>query len=136
MIVGVGIDVVEIARLEQALDRTQDLAGRLFTEAERGMPMRSLAARFAAKEALAKALGAPSGLSWTDAEVVVGTDGRPELKVSGTVADAAARRGVRRWHVSLSHDGGLATAVVIAEGGQGAEDIDGEDARVSGLGWV
>jgi holo-[acyl-carrier protein] synthase len=136
MIVGVGIDVVEIARLEQALDRTQDLAGRLFTEAERGMPMRSLAARFAAKEALAKALGAPSGLSWTDAEVVAGTDGRPELKVSGTVADAAARRGVRRWHVSLSHDGGLATAVVIAEGGQGAEGIDGEDARVSGLGWV
>jgi holo-[acyl-carrier protein] synthase len=136
MIVGVGIDVVEIARLEQALDRTQDLAGRLFTEEERALPMPSLAARFAAKEALAKALGAPSGLSWTDAEVVVGTDGRPELKVSGTVADAAARRGVRRWHVSLSHDGGLATAVVIAEGGQGAEDIDGEDARVSGLGWV
>jgi holo-[acyl-carrier protein] synthase len=136
MIVGVGIDVVEIARLEQALDRTQDLADRLFTAAERALPMPSLAARFAAKEALAKALGAPPGLSWTDAEVVVGTDGRPELKVSGTVADAAARRGVRRWHVSLSHDGGLATAVVIAEGAEGAEGTDGEGTRVSGLGWV
>ena len=136
MIVGVGIDVVDIARLEQALDRTQDLADRLFTEEERALPMPSLAARFAAKEALAKALGAPPGLSWTDAEVVVGTDGRPELKVSGTVADAAARRGVRRWHVSLSHDGGLATAVVIAEGGQRTEEIDGEGARASGLGWV
>ena len=133
MIVGVGIDVVEIARFKQALDRTQGLADRLFSEGERGLPMRSLAARFAAKEALAKALGAPRGLSWTDAEVVTGPDGRPELKVSGTVADAAARRGVRRWHVSLSHDGGLATAVVIAEGGEGAEGTHGE---VSGLGWV
>jgi len=133
MIVGVGIDVVEIARLERALDRTQGLAGRLFCEAERALPMRSLAARFAAKEALAKALGAPRGLLWTDAEVVAGPDGRPELKVSGTVADAAARRGVKRWHMSLSHDGGLASAVVIAEGGEGAERADGEG---SGLGWV
>jgi holo-[acyl-carrier protein] synthase len=130
MIVGIGIDVVEIARLEQALHRTQDLVGRLFTKEERGLPMWSLAARFAAKEALAKALGAPRGLSWTDAEVVTGPDGRPELKVSGTVADAAARLGVRRWHVSLSHDEGLATAVVIAEGGEGTVG------EVSGLGWV
>ena len=133
MIVGVGIDVVEVARFKQALDRTQGLADRLFCEAERDLPMRSLAARFAAKEALAKALGAPSGLSWTDAEVVTGPDGRPELKVSGTVADAAVRRGVRRWHVSLSHDGALATAVVIAEGGENPEGTDGE---TSGLGWV
>ena len=133
MIVGIGIDVVEIARFRQALDRTQGLADRLFCERERGLPMRSLAARFAAKEALAKALGAPRGLSWTDAEVVTGPDGRPELEVSGTVAEAGARRGVRRWHVSLSHDGDLATAVVIAEGGEDAEGTHGE---TSGLGWV
>ena len=133
MIVGVGIDVVEIARFKQALDRTQGLADRLFCEEERGLPIRSLAARFAAKEALAKALGAPRGLSWTDAEVVTGPDGRPELKVSGTVADAAARRGVSRWHLSLSHDGDLATAVVIAEAGEDAEGTHGE---TSGLGWV
>ena len=133
MIIGVGIDVVEIARLERALDRTQGLADRLFCEKERGLPVHSLAARFAAKEALAKALGAPRGLSWTDAEVVTGPDGRPELKVSGTVADAAARRGVSRWHLSLSHDGDLATAVVIAEGGEDAEGTHGE---TSGLGWV
>ncbi len=124
MIVGVGIDVVEITRLATALNRTQGLANRLFTEGERAMPVRSLAARFAAKEALAKALGAPRGLLWTDAEIVTGPLGRPELKVYGTVADAAARLGVRRWHVSLSHDGGIATAVVIAEG------------EASGLGWV
>jgi holo-[acyl-carrier protein] synthase len=139
MIIGVGIDVVEIARLERALSRTQGLGGRLFSETERGLPIWSLAARFAAKEALAKALGAPPGLLWTDAEVVAGSDGRPELKVYGTVADAAARRGVRHWHVSLSHDGGFATAVVIAEGGAGTEGgagAEGTDGEASGLGWV
>ena len=70
MIIGVGIDVVEIARFEQALTRTENLAARLFTDGERTLPPHSLAARFAAKEALAKALGAPRGLLWTDAEVV------------------------------------------------------------------
>jgi holo-[acyl-carrier protein] synthase len=129
MIVGIGVDVVEIARLTQALSRTQGLADRLFTEGEQDAPVRSLAARFAAKEALAKALGAPRGLLWTDAEIVTGPLGRPELKVYGTVADAAARLGVQRWHVSLSHDGGIATAVVLAEGGTAA-------VSTSGLGWV
>ena len=85
MIAGVGIDVVEIARFTQALARTPSLAGRLFTEGESGLPAHSLAARFAAKEALAKALGAPRGLLWTDAEVVTSPDGRPHLKVTGTV---------------------------------------------------
>ncbi|MBO2452233.1 holo-ACP synthase [Actinomadura barringtoniae] len=118
MIVGVGIDVVDIARFERALERTPGLRDRLFTEVERGMLPRSLAARFAAKEALAKALGAPRGLLWTDAEVQRGERGRPVLKVTGTVAAAAEERGVDRWHVSLSHDGGIATAVVIAESGE------------------
>ena len=129
MIVGVGFDVVEIGRFARALNRTQGLANRLFTEGERGLAVKSLAARFAAKEALAKALGAPRGLLWTDAEVVTDPAGRPELKVYGTVAAAAARLGVRHWHVSLSHDGGIATAVVIAEAG----DLNGEP---TGLGWV
>lgn len=116
MIVGVGIDIVDVARFEQALNRTRALAARLFTEPERALPARSLAARFAAKEALAKALGAPRGLLWTDAEIVTdAATGKPELKVYGSVAAAAARAGVGRWHVSLSHDGGMAAAVVIAE---------------------
>jgi len=126
VIVGVGIDVVDLARFEAALARTESLARRLFTEGERGLPVRSLAARFATKEALAKALGAPRGLHWTDAEVVVGAGGRPHLEVRGTVAVAAARLGVTHWHISLSHDAGIASAVVIAEGTPGA----------SGLGWV
>lgn len=129
MIVGVGIDVVDLARFEQSLTRAPNLASRLFTEGERGLPLRSLAARFAAKEALAKALGAPRGLLWTDAEIVSGPDGRPHLQVSGTVAAAAASLGVTGWHISLSHDGGIASAVVIAEG-------SAEGGKPAGLGWV
>lgn len=115
MIVGVGIDVVDIARFERSLERTPGLRTRLFTEVERGLPTRSLAARFAVKEALAKALGAPRGLLWTDAEVRKAEDGRPVLHVRGTVAAAAGQLGVSHWHLSISHDGGIATAIVIAE---------------------
>ena len=114
-IVGVGIDVVQIARLEQALLRTPTLAGRLFTEGERGLPLASLAARFAAKEAVAKALGAPGGLRWRDAEVLLGPRGRPLLAVHGAVAVEAEAQGISHWHLSLSHDGGIATAIVVAE---------------------
>jgi holo-[acyl-carrier protein] synthase len=117
VIVGVGIDVADLGRFETALRRTPGLRDRLFTEAEKGLSVRSLAARFAAKEALAKALGAPGGLLWTDAEIRKAADGRPTLHVSGTVAEAARRLGVTGWHVSLSHDGGIATAIVIAEAG-------------------
>jgi holo-[acyl-carrier protein] synthase len=115
VIVGVGIDVVDVARFTRSLERTPALATRLFTERERDLRPRSLAVRFAAKEALAKALGAPRGLRWTDAEVHTAPDGRPGLRVDGTVAAAAGRLGVTAWHVSLSHDGGVAVAVVIAE---------------------
>ena len=69
MIVGVGIDVVDIARFAVTFERTPAISPRLFTEQELSRPLASLAARFAAKEALAKALGAPAGLHWTDAEV-------------------------------------------------------------------
>ncbi|GAB2815058.1 holo-ACP synthase [Actinocorallia aurea] len=117
MIVGVGIDVVDVARFGAALERTPKLAERLFTEAERGLPVRSLAARFAAKEALAKALGAPGGLLWTDAEIRRDASGRPSLHVEGTISAVADPLGITAWHVSLSHDGGIATAMVIAEAG-------------------
>ena len=115
MIVGVGIDVVDIGRFTAALGRTQGLSYRLFTHRERRLSPHSLAARFAAKEALAKALGAPRGLLWTDAEVVTDPSGRPSLEVTGTVLAAAQAAGVTRWHLSLSHDAGIASAVVIAE---------------------
>ena len=122
MIVGVGIDVVPVERFAASLARTPAMGTRLFTSTERVTPSgaprsaESLAARFAAKEALAKALGAPGGMAWTDAEVVVDAAGRPSLVVTGTVAARATELGVTGWHVSLSHDGGIASAVVVAEG--------------------
>jgi holo-[acyl-carrier protein] synthase len=142
MIVGVGVDIVDIARFSRALNRTKGLAARLFTEGEQGLPVKSLAVRFAAKEALAKAIGGPSGMLWTDAEIVTGALGRPEVKVYGTVAAAAARLAVRHWHVSLSHDAGVAVAVVVAEGepasAQAAQAAPGAQAAhgAHGLGWV
>ena len=116
MIVGVGIDVVDVARFGATLERTPALLERLFTPAERAMALNSQAARFAAKEALAKALGAPAGMLWQDAEVHRGTDGRPHFEVRGTVRAAVVALGVTTIHVSLSHDAGIASAVVIAEG--------------------
>lgn len=122
MIIGVGIDVVPVARFETASVRTTRLVERLFTRAERftahGLERtaESLAARFAAKEAVAKAMGSPGGMLWHDAQVLVDDTGRPRLIVEGTVAAKAAELGIRSWHVSLSHDGGIASAVVIAEG--------------------
>jgi len=115
VIVGIGVDLVGVARLEQALRRTPALAARLFTEGERAAPPDSLAACFAAKEAVAKALGAPPGLRWADVEVGHDPAGRPVLSVRGTVADAAQRLGVRRWHLSLTHDEGVSVAFVVAE---------------------
>lgn len=116
MIIGVGIDVVDVARFGATLERTPGLRDRLFTDAERGLPVASLAARFAAKEALAKALGAPVGLRWHDAEVHRGADGRPHVGMQGTVAARAQELGASRTHISLSHDAGIASAVVILEG--------------------
>jgi len=115
MIVGVGVDVVDIARF-QALERTPGLMERVFTENERSLPTASLAARFAAKEAVGKALGNPGDLSWQDAEVRSEPNGRPYLVVSGGVAARAEELGVARWHLSLSHDAGIASAMVVAEG--------------------
>ena len=115
MIVGVGIDVVDVERFTRLLERTPRLRERLFTPAERHLPPASLAARFAATEAVAKALGAPVGLNWLDATVHREDDGRPHLAVQGSVAARAAELGIDRFHLSLSHDAGIASAVVVAE---------------------
>ncbi|HTW13669.1 MAG TPA: holo-ACP synthase [Nocardioides sp.] len=116
MIVGVGIDVCDISRFEESLTRTPGLRDRLFTPAEATRPPASLAARFAAKEALAKALGAPVGMSWHDAEIINESSGRPLLEMRGSVRERAEELGVVSVHVSLSHDAGIASAVVVLEG--------------------
>ncbi len=117
MIVGLGIDVVDVARFSAILARRPGLLLRLFAPDERDLAVASLAARFAAKEAVAKALGAPAGLAWHDCEVVSAPSGRPSLVLRGTVAAAAAAQGIDSWHLSLSHDAGIASAVVVAESG-------------------
>jgi holo-[acyl-carrier protein] synthase len=114
-VVGVGIDVVDVSRFEAALRRSPGLAERLFTPAEATRAPASLAARFAAKEALAKALGAPGGLAWHDAEVVSESSGQPVLALRGTVAARASEVGAVHVHLSLSHVAGIASAVVVLE---------------------
>ncbi|MFC4554371.1 holo-ACP synthase [Georgenia faecalis] len=116
MIIGVGIDVVDVARFLATLERAPRLAEKLFTPAERDLPPASLAARFAAKEAIAKALGAPGGMSWQDCTIERTPGQAPVVAVRASVAARAAELGVVRWHLSLSHDAGIASAVVVAEG--------------------
>ncbi len=115
MIVGVGIDVVDIARFAESLERTPKLRARLFTHAEALLSPQSLAARFAAKEALAKALGAPAGLDWQHAEVVKEPSGNPSFALTGTVLARADDLSVASVHLSLSHDAGIASAMVVLE---------------------
>lgn len=114
-IIGIGVDVVDIDRFGESLSRTPSLKDRLFTEAERTRPLASLAARFAAKEAIAKALGAPRGMGWHDAEIVTNDAGAPSFLIRGSVQARADVLGVRTVHVSLSHDAGIASAFVVLE---------------------
>lgn len=115
MIVGIGVDLVDIPRFERSIERTPRLLDRLFSPAERGLRPHSLAARYAAKEALIKALGGSDGVHWTDIEVASEPSGKPVFALSGSTAAVVAARGISALHLSLSHDAGLATAYVIAE---------------------
>ena len=116
MIVGIGIDVCDVRRFAEAVERTPRMVQRLFTPLEAEHSVASLAARFAAKEALAKALGAPAGMAWHDAEVQTDAGGRPYFVITGTVENRARALGVRHVHLSLSHDAGIASAMVVCEG--------------------
>jgi holo-[acyl-carrier protein] synthase len=114
---GVGLDLLEIDRLAEALTRRPRLAERLFTPgerafaAERGEPARHLAARFCAKEAVAKALALRDG-DWHDVEVLGGGDGPPSVRLSGRAAARAAELGAR-VEISLTHSRGMAGAVAM-----------------------
>lgn len=121
---GVGVDAVDVERFRQGLARYPRLAGRLFTGGELAVvegtrdPAERLAARFAAKEAVMKALGV--GLwrfAWHDVEVErEPASGAPSLRLVAGAAELARDRHVDRWHVSLTHTSQLAVAVVVAEG--------------------
>ena len=114
---GVGIDLLEIDRLERALERRPRLAQRLFTDGERAYaatrarPAMHLAARFCAKEAVAKALQLREW-SWRDVEVLGGGDGPPSVRLSGRAAERADELGVA-VEVSLTHSKGMAGAVAV-----------------------
>ena len=125
MVVGIGIDLVEIARIRRLLERWRErFLERVFTPDEvayalgRHDPAEHLAARFAAKEATLKALGTglSMGVRWREMEVRRSRGQPPRLVLSGRTAAVGAARGIRSLHVSLTHDGGFAAAQVLAEG--------------------
>jgi holo-[acyl-carrier protein] synthase len=121
VIVGIGVDLVDIARFERTLERTPRLLARLFSPAEQTRSPRSLAARYAAKEALIKALGGSDGVHWTEIEITPEASGRPWFTLTGSTAAVIAERGITQLHLSMSHDAGFATAFVVAESGDAAE---------------
>jgi len=124
VIIGIGLDLVEVSRIEETTRRFGERAlARLFTPGEVARcatarrPAESFAARFAAKEAVFKALGTGwgRGPTWTEVEVVTGPGGKPELRLSGRTAREARLRGIGRLHLSLTHTSGMAAAVVVCE---------------------
>lgn len=123
MVVGLGIDVASVTRMGQALERFGDkLWDRLLTPNERAdLAGRradravALAGRFAAKEAFSKAIGAPKDVWWQDVEVRRAATGAPILSASGPALPHLARLGVSKTFVSISHDAGVAVAVVVLE---------------------
>ena len=115
MIRGIGVDVVDLSRFERAASRTPALLVRLFTPAERDLPLHSLAGRFAAKEALIKAIGDSTGVRWHDMEVVSNELGNPSFVLHNAVAGIAQALGIDSIHLSISHDAGIAVAYVIVE---------------------
>jgi len=126
MIVGLGTDLVEIARFRLAMERRAALPERLFSDDERAYafrqkdPSKSLAARFGAKEAVMKAMGV--GLwkfRFRDVEVARAKSGAPSIVLSGRAAEMAAERGIVHWHLSLTHTETTAMAVAIALSGDG-----------------
>jgi holo-[acyl-carrier protein] synthase len=120
--IGIGVDVVEIERFRRALARTPSMRERLFTPIElayvepKSDPVPSLAARFAAREAVMKALGLGLGaFGFHEVWIERADSGAPSLAITGRAAELASVAGVRRWHVSLTHSDLVAVAYVVAE---------------------
>jgi len=124
MIVGIGIDLVEVARIQESLDRFGDrFQRRIFTQVERDycnalpQPALHLAARFAAKEAFVKAIGTgmSRGVSWKEIGIENLLTGQPVLRVEGVALEHATALSATRMHVSLTHTATHAAAVVVLE---------------------
>jgi holo-[acyl-carrier protein] synthase len=127
MIIGIGVDIIEIARIERALDEHGDrIRERVFTPAEirycqaTGRASERYATRFAAKEAARKAFGAARpllALSWQEVEIISSDEGAPQLHFRGRAAELVTELGIARSHVSLSHSHEQAVAMVVLESG-------------------
>jgi holo-[acyl-carrier protein] synthase len=122
-VIGIGVDLVDIERFRRSLERTPSMRSRLFTEVELAYvepqvdPVPSLAARFAAREAVMKSLGVGLGaFGFHDVWVERAESGRPSLAFSGRAAELAAQAGVVAWHLSLTHSDLIAAAYVVADG--------------------
>ncbi|HUF98584.1 MAG TPA: holo-ACP synthase [Ilumatobacter sp.] len=120
--IGIGVDVVEIERFRRSLERTPSMRARLFTASEleyvapQADPVPSLAARFAAREAVMKSLGLGLGaFGFHEVWVERAASGSPSLQVTGRALELAVAAGVSRWHISLTHSGPVAIAYVVAE---------------------
>jgi len=125
MIIGIGTDVVQISRIRKLAERFSERIGdRIFTPSElayclaKADPAVSLAGRFAAKEAVMKALGTGwgAGVRFIDIEIVRDSSGRPSLSLHGAASEIARGQGIVAWHLSIAHDGDLAMAMAVAEG--------------------
>jgi len=134
-VVGLGVDIVEVARIRELMERKGDrLVGRVFTPeemgcaaGERGGRYDGLAGRFAAKEAVAKALGTGvRGFGWSEVQIVEEPSGKPRVRLTGRAAEVAARLGVVHVEVSIAHTRDTAVAVAVAVGaGVGGGKLEG-----------
>lgn len=128
MILGIGIDIIEVARVQRALERHgQRFLDHVYSvEEQAGAPaglgrFGYYAARWAAKEAVSKALGTGIGedCGWKDVVICRDERGKPSIRLEGAAAGCAAALGISGWHISLSHERHLACAQALAEGGDG-----------------
>ncbi len=115
MIFGIGSDVCSISRLEQSLSRTPRLNERLFHPNEIGLSHQSLAARFAAKEAITKAIGDPKVLTFNEVEITKDALGKPSVEFHLGTKERIQGYGDLTFHISLAHDAGVAMATVVVE---------------------
>jgi holo-[acyl-carrier protein] synthase len=120
-LIGIGVDLVEVDRLRTTLARTPSMIEKLFTPGERAYaqsandPTQRFAARFAAKEAVMKALGVGLGaVDWHDIEVVRSDEGAPTLVITGRALELAADLGVQQWKLTMTHTASMAEAIAVA----------------------
>lgn len=125
MIVGIGVDLVDLERFEAQLAKNPNLLERVFHPIERSYSPRKLAGSWAAKEAVIKAVGEIEGISLRELSVVRDSLGKPWLNAEGSTAQRLKRAGIAKLHLSLSHDGGMLVAYVIAEGAASLQDGEG-----------